>query len=110
VNPRPTGLPSLDDLAADPSKAAGLPPWTVTSALCPGSPCSRWYFDPNKGGPLYMDKLLTVKEAAEVLSCSQAAIRKWLYQRRLPRVKVGRLVRVRAGDLEAMISTHPARP
>lgn len=48
--------------------------------------------------------MLTVKEAAKVLSCSEAAIRKWLYQRRLPAVKVGRLVRLRQADLEALIA------
>jgi hypothetical protein len=31
-----------------------------------------------------MDRLLSVKEAAQLLSCSEAAIRKWVYQRRLP--------------------------
>jgi len=50
-----------------------------------------------------MEKLLNVKEAAEVLSCSEAAIRKWVYQRRLPAVKVGRLTRIRQSDLEAFI-------
>ncbi len=51
-----------------------------------------------------MEKLLTVKQAAELLSCSEAAIRKWLYQRRLPVVKVGRLTRLRARDLEALVA------
>ena len=51
-----------------------------------------------------MDKLLTVKEAADVLSCSEAAIRKWLYQRRLARVKVGRLTRIRQSDLEGLLA------
>jgi excisionase family DNA binding protein len=51
-----------------------------------------------------MDKLLTAKEAAELLSCSEAAIRKWLYQRRLPRVKVGRLTRIRQSDLEGLLT------
>lgn len=51
-----------------------------------------------------MEKLLTVKQAAELLSCSEAAIRKWLYQRRLPVVKVGRLTRLRVGDLEALVT------
>ena len=54
-----------------------------------------------------MEKLLTVKEAAEVLSCSEAGIRKWVYQRRLPVVRVGRLVRVRATDLEAFVQARP---
>jgi len=51
-----------------------------------------------------MEKLLSVKEAAEALSCSEAAIRKWVYQRRLPTVKVGRLTRLRQRDLEAFTS------
>jgi excisionase family DNA binding protein len=51
-----------------------------------------------------MNQLLTVKGAAQMLSCSEAAIRKWLYQRRLPAVKVGRLVRLRQADLEALVA------
>jgi excisionase family DNA binding protein len=50
-----------------------------------------------------MDQLLTVAEAASMLVCSQAAVRKWLYQRRLPSVKVGRLTRIRARDVEAFV-------
>ena len=51
-----------------------------------------------------MDQLVTVKQAAQLLSCSEAAIRKWVYQRRLPVVKVGRLTRLRLGDLEALVA------
>ena len=50
-----------------------------------------------------MDQLLSVAEAASMLACSQAAIRKWLYQRRLPSVKVGRLTRIRVRDVEAFV-------
>ena len=50
-----------------------------------------------------MDQLLTVAEAASMLACSQAAVRKWLYQRRLPSVKVGRLTRIPARDVEAFV-------
>jgi len=59
-----------------------------------------------------MDRLLSVKEAAQFLSCSEAAIRKWVYQRRLPAVKVGRLTRLRARDLEALVAKglEGARP
>jgi excisionase family DNA binding protein len=56
-----------------------------------------------------MDRLLTVREAASMLSCSPAAIRKWMYQRRLPRVKVGRLTRVSMRDLNAFVSQNGAR-
>lgn len=52
-----------------------------------------------------MDRLLTVKEAAELLACSEAAIRKWIYQRRLARVKVGRLTRLRQSDVNALVTT-----
>jgi excisionase family DNA binding protein len=51
-----------------------------------------------------MEQLMTVKQAAEALSCSEAAIRKWIYQRRLPAVKVGRLTRLRVSDLEALLA------
>lgn len=51
-----------------------------------------------------MDQLLDVKQAAHLLSCSEAAIRKWIYQRRLPVVKVGRLTRLRVADLERVAS------
>ncbi len=54
-----------------------------------------------------MDRLLSVKDAAALLGCSQAAVRKWVYQRRLPVVKVGRLTRVRLADLEAFV--QPSR-
>jgi len=48
--------------------------------------------------------LVTVKEAARLLACSEAAIRKWVFQRRLPAVKVGRLTRLRVRDLEALVA------
>lgn len=48
--------------------------------------------------------LITVREAAQLLRCSEAAVRKWVYQRRLPAAKVGRLVRLRREDLEAAVA------
>ena len=57
-----------------------------------------------EGRTVTVEQLLTVKQAAQLLSCSEAAIRKWVYQRRLPIVKVGRLTRLRARDLEALIA------
>ena len=50
-----------------------------------------------------MERLLSVKEAAALLGCSAAAIRKWRYQGRLPAVRVGRLVRFRRHDIEAFV-------
>ena len=44
-----------------------------------------------------------------MLACSQAAVRKWLHQRRLPSVKVGRLTRIRARDVEAFVRAGRGR-
>ena len=51
-----------------------------------------------------MDQLMTVREAAAALAVTEAAIRKWLYQRRLRPVKVGRLTRLRRADVQAVIA------
>ena len=50
-----------------------------------------------------MDRLLSVKEAAEHLGCSEAMLRKWIHQGKLPFVKVGRLTRIRQKDIEAWL-------
>ena len=50
------------------------------------------------------EKLLSVKDAADRLSCSEAAIRKWIHQRRLQSVKMGRLTRIRLSDIEDLLA------
>jgi len=50
-----------------------------------------------------MEELLSMKEAAKCLACTEAMLRKWAYLRRLPTVKVGRLTRIRRSDLEAWL-------
>jgi len=50
-----------------------------------------------------MDGLLSIKDAAALLACSEALLRKRLYQRKLPHVKVGRLTRIRRSDVDAWI-------
>jgi len=58
-----------------------------------------------------MGKLLSTAEVAERLAVKQCTIRKMLYQRRIPKVKIGRCVRVREEDVEALvrIGLEPAR-
>jgi len=49
------------------------------------------------------DGLLIVQQAAERLSCSVAGIRKWIYRGHLKPVKLGRLVRLRAADVDKAV-------
>jgi excisionase family DNA binding protein len=46
------------------------------------------------------EQLVTVEEAARLLACTPAAIRKWLAQRRLNRVKLGSLTRLKLTDVQ----------
>lgn len=50
-----------------------------------------------------MEKLISVKEAAVRLSCSEASIWKWIQERRLQKVKIGRLTRLKEQDVDAVI-------
>ena len=50
-------------------------------------------------------QLVTVDEAAQLLAVTPAAIRKWLSQGRLTKVKVGRLTRLRLADLEEVAAS-----
>jgi excisionase family DNA binding protein len=55
--------------------------------------------------------LLTLPEAARLLRLQVSTLRDWVLKRRIPYVKVGRLVRIRRCDVEALIvaSIVPAR-
>lgn len=49
-------------------------------------------------------KLLTVPEAADRLKLQPSTIRKWIFERRLAHVRVGRrAVRIREADVEKLI-------
>ena len=52
---------------------------------------------------MIVDGLVSIKDAAQLLACSEAMLRKWIHQRKLPYVKVGRLTRIREEDLNAWI-------
>jgi excisionase family DNA binding protein len=51
-----------------------------------------------------MDQLLTPQEAAERLGTSLRFVRRLVFQRRIPYVKVGRHVRIATSDLDAFIA------
>jgi excisionase family DNA binding protein len=50
-----------------------------------------------------IQELLRAKEAAQFLNVSENTIRMWIWQRRLPVVRLGRAVRLRREDLEELI-------
>lgn len=54
---------------------------------------------------------LTIKETAQELGLKERTVRKWLYQGRLPHVKLGRAVRVPQDAVRKFIdkNTIPAR-
>jgi len=58
-----------------------------------------------------MRKLLSIKEASELLALKPATIRAWLLRRKLPRVNCGRAVRIPVEAIEKFIveNTIPAK-
>jgi excisionase family DNA binding protein len=58
-----------------------------------------------------MSKLLTIKEASEMLALKPSTIRAWLLRRKLPRVNCGRAVRIPADAVTQFVerNTIPAR-
>lgn len=53
-----------------------------------------------------MSRLLSIKEASEMLALKPATIRAWLMRRRLPRVSCGRAVRIPVEAIERYIREH----
>jgi excisionase family DNA binding protein len=49
-------------------------------------------------------ELLSIPEAAQLLRLQPSTIRSWVLKRKLPYLKLGRLVRLRRADIEALIN------
>jgi len=56
--------------------------------------------------------LLSVPQFANSLSVTPACVRRWVLERKITTVKLGRLIRVPASELERLIGLglRPARP
>jgi len=52
------------------------------------------------------NELLTIREAASLLSISVSTLYGWVWQRRIPFVKVGRALRFDKADLERFIRAN----
>jgi excisionase family DNA binding protein len=55
-------------------------------------------------------QLFTIKEAANFLNMSENTIRMWIWQKRIPSVKLGRSVRLQRNDLEQIIQSNRRDP
>jgi len=53
-----------------------------------------------------MEQLLTVKQVAERLSLSTHCIRSWLFQGKLPHVRLGRRIAFRPEDIDSFIKKN----
>ena len=51
-------------------------------------------------------RLVTVNDAARYLAVSISTLYGWVYQRRIPFVKVGRALRFEIGDLDSFIQRN----
>jgi excisionase family DNA binding protein len=60
--------------------------------------------------PTSADQLLTVAEIATILRMNQQTIRNWIDAGTLPAIRIGRRVRIRRADFNALVSAHPAGP
>ncbi len=49
-------------------------------------------------------ELLTIAEASAMLRLRPSTLRAWVLRRKLPYCKVGRLVRIRRADVDALIA------
>ena len=56
------------------------------------------------------NELLTVRETARWLGLQESTIRKWILTRRLGTVRLGRSVRLRREEVEALVSKNYVAP
>lgn len=58
-----------------------------------------------------MHNLMSIPQFAELLGVTHSCVRRWVLERRVSVVKVGRLVRIPAAEFERIVAegTRPAR-
>ncbi len=56
------------------------------------------------------DKLLNINELAEYLSVKEASIRSWVYKKKIPFIKVGKLIRFKVEDIESWLQSKKEEP
>lgn len=56
-----------------------------------------------------MNQFLDIKDISELLKVKESTLRAWVFQKRIPTVRVGALVRFRLSDIEKWIKSGEAR-
>jgi len=64
----------------------------------------------SKNGTVAQPGLLTVREAARYLAVSVSTLYGWVWQRRIPFIKMGRALRFDPRDLEAFVEASKQHP
>lgn len=53
-----------------------------------------------------MEELLSIKDVSRILNVRESTLRAWVFQRKIPCVRLGRLVRFRERDLQQWINEN----
>ena len=56
-----------------------------------------------------MEELLGVQDVSRLLKIRESTLRAWVFQKKIPVVRIGRLVRFRSSDLERWIRDEHRR-
>jgi len=51
-----------------------------------------------------MEKLLNIHQVSELIGIKEGTLRAWIFQRRIPFIKIGALVRFREKEIESWLS------
>jgi excisionase family DNA binding protein len=51
-----------------------------------------------------MNKLLNIAQFAELLGVTQSCVRRWVLERRINVIKVGRLIRIPAAEFDRIVA------
>jgi excisionase family DNA binding protein len=57
-----------------------------------------------------MEKLLTAKQVADLLEVQVSTVYDWVYRKRIPYVKLGRLIRFKKTELFRWVDSRQIRP
>lgn len=57
-----------------------------------------------------MDEFLDIKDVSKLLKIKESTLRAWVFQKRIPAIRIESLVRFRLEDLKKWIDSEESRP